>query len=127
MIPAAFQRVSDDAKRVSEEMNMHAIAGSSGWACFRLSDGSPVDHTPYPTRIEAVMHMNWDRDRIMYLEIDATGMEPRFAQACLDYARMLHDHGFRIPDPTFNYDPTMPMQLWDRKATIDHLASGGKR
>jgi hypothetical protein len=107
-------------------MTMHAVAKSEGWACFRLSDGAPVDHVPYPTRVEAVRAMKWDRDRVMYLEIAPDAMDISVADASLRFARMLHDRGFRLPSPEFEFDPTMPLLPADRLATIRHLASGGK-
>jgi hypothetical protein len=54
-------------------------------------------------------------------------MEPREAQAFLDYARMLHDADFRLPDPDFDFDSSMPTFSWDKRAQISHLASGGKK
>ena len=118
---------SDDAKRISHEMTMHAVAKSQGWATFRLSDGSPVGHNAYPTRVEAVMSMRWDRDNILYLEIQPDGMTLREAEAVLTYARTLHNAGFRIPAPEFEFDASMPTFAWDRANQIRHLASGGKR
>lgn len=118
----------DDAKRISDEMNMHALAGSAGkWAAFRMADGKPVDNTAYPSREDAVRAAGWDRDTTVYLEIQADGMKPEHAQACLDFQRALHDAGFRLPSPDFHFDLAMPMFEWDRKATIAHLASGGRK
>ncbi len=111
---------------MADEMTMHAVARSQGWAVFRLADGTPADHTPYPARTEAVAAMRWDRDNFLYLEIQPDGMEPRAAQAVLNYARALHDAGFRLPDPEFDYDASMPAFSWDRAKTIRHLVSGGK-
>ena len=121
------RRYTDDARRIADEMNLHAVARSRGWAVFRLSDGSPVNHVAYERREEAVRDMKWDRDNFLYLEIQPDGMpDPAEGQAVLDYARMLHDAGFRLPSPDFDFDPTMPMQAWDRAATIRHLTTGGK-
>lgn len=110
---------SDEAKRISHVMNIHAVAKSEGWAAFKLSDGSS-DNTPYPTRIDAVRAMKWDRDNYVYLEIAPDGMHPKAAQAFLGYARWLHDQGWRLPNPDFDYDPTMPMHSWDQKKTARH-------
>lgn len=117
---------SDAAKRISAEMQMHAVAKSEGWAVFRLSDGMPFDHVPYSRRVEAVKATGWDRDRFLYLEIQPDGMGLKEAEAVLKYARMIHDAGFRIPAPDFEYDPTMPLLRHDRIRTIKHLASGGR-
>ena len=118
---------SDAAKRISDEMTMHALAHAEGWVAFRLSDGTPLDHCVYERRVQAVKAANWDRDRFIYLEVQPDAMTPKEAAACLKYARALHDAGFRIPAPEFEYDPTMPLMSWDREKTIAHLASGGKR
>lgn len=118
---------SDDARRIADEMTLHAIAGSKGcWAVFRLSDGRPVDHVAYPTRKRAVRHMRWDRDNFLYLEIQPDGMHPKAAQAFLNYARFLHDQGWRLPDPDFDYDASMPTFGWDQQRNMKHLISGGK-
>lgn len=117
-------KVSDAARRIADEMNLHAVAKSDGWAVFRLSDGRPFDHNPYPFRVAAVKATGWDRDRFLYLEIQPDGMQLQHAQACLDFARMLHDAGFRIPSPEFEFDPTMPLMPHDRRSTIRHLAGG---
>jgi hypothetical protein len=121
------QAASDAAKRISDEMTMHALAHAEGWVCFRLSDGTPLDHAVYARRIEAVKAAGWDCDRFIYLEVQPDAMTPRNADAVLAYARALHDAGFRIPSPEFEYDPTMPLMRHDRIASIRHLASGGTR
>lgn len=117
---------SDAAKRIADEMTMHAIAHSEGWVCFRLSDGTPLDHIAHDRRIDAVKAAGWDRDRFIYLEVAPDGMTPKEAEACLKYARVLHDAGFRIPSPEFEFDPTMPLLRSDKIKTIRHLASGGR-
>ena len=127
MVPAAFAKISDDAKRVSDEMNMHAVAGSHGWAVFRLSDGSPVDHNVYPSRRSAIIAMKHDSANFMYLEIDPDGMLAKYAQTCLDFQRMLRDSlGYQFADPDFDFDSTMPILVSDRQKTIAHLGSGGR-
>lgn len=106
---------SDDAKRISDEMNMHAIAGSAGkWAVFRLSDGSPADHTAYDTRRDAVASQKWDRDFRIYLHIAPDGMRAHEAEAFLRYARALHDNGFRLPDPDDLIQPDISMPILPR-------------
>lgn len=115
------QVYSDDAKRISDEMNMHAAAGSAGkWAVFALSDGRPADHTAYGTRRDAVKSQKWDRDYHIYLKIAPDGMQPKEAEAFLRYARLLHDNGFRLPDPDDLVQPdlTMPLMPRDRARQI---------
>lgn len=126
-IPAALRHWPDEVKRLKYAMDTHAVAGSRGWVAFRLADGtSPDNHTVYETRVEAVRHQNWDRDNMIYLEIIPGGMPYGEAEAVLQFARALHNAGFRIPSPDYDFDPTMPYQTSDRKKKIAHLASGGK-
>jgi len=117
----------DEAKRISDEMTMHSLAGSAGrWASFDLQTGLARSHTAFATRTEAVMAARWDRDNTIYLEITPDGMQPREADAFLRYARFLHSQGWRLPDPSFNYDGGMPTLKSDRLANARHLISGGK-
>ena len=110
-------------------MTLHTLAGSAGkWASFRMSDGREVQaNTAYDSHYDALRHARWDRDTTVYLEITPDGVPPHEAQGALDFARTLHDAGFRIPAPDFSYDPTRPLLRADRVRTIRHLASGGKR
>lgn len=124
--------LQEAAKCISEEMTMHALAlvagaHDGGWVAFWLADGRPLDHTVYPVRTDAVKAAKWDRDHVIYLEVQPDAMTPAAAKACINYARTLHKMGFRIPDPDFNYDATMPLLKADRAKQIIHLASGGKR
>ena len=121
-----LHRPADAARRIADEMTMHAIMHAEGWAAFRLSDGSALDHVAYERRTDAVRAAGWDRDRVMYLEIQPDGMTIQAADACLRFARILHDAGFRIPSPEFEYDPTMPLLAHDRLATIRHLSAGAR-
>lgn len=119
---------SDAAKRISAEMNMHTIAGKTGeWAAFSIADGRPTIHATYETRIDAVKAMRWDRDNYLYLQVSPDGMGPNEAEAVLKYARFLHSRGWRLPDPEFDYDASMPTFSWDRRDYARHLVSGGKR
>jgi hypothetical protein len=90
---------SDDAARMADTMNLHAVARSSGWAVFALADGRS-DNIPYETYDDALRSTKWNRDRFLYLQIPAGGVnDPAEMQGCLDYARTLHDMGARLPDP----------------------------
>lgn len=89
----------DDARRMADVMNLHAVLGNRGWAVFALADGRS-DNTAYETYGDALLAKRWDRDRFLYLEIPAGGVQdPAEMQGCLDYARILHDAGYRMPDP----------------------------
>ena len=67
----------------------------------------------------------FDRDRFLYLQIPMGGVnDPAEMQACLDYARTLHDMGGRMPDPRdfnaadrdFPYHAQPLMRVdWDRQ------------
>lgn len=96
--PGASRPVSDEARRIADSMNLHAIAKARGWAVYALADGRS-DNVPYETYDDALRSTRWDRDRYMYLEIQAGGVIDSVIQGFLDYARMLHDHGARMPDP----------------------------
>lgn len=96
---------SDAAARMTDVMNLHAIAKAKGWAVFALADGRS-DNTAYETYDGALRSTRWDRDRFLYLEIPAGGVnDPAEMQGCLDYARTLHDMGARMPDPR-DFDAT---------------------
>jgi hypothetical protein len=90
---------TDDARRMADVMNLHAIAKSKGWAVFALADGRS-DNVPYEGYGDALRAKKWDRDNYLYLQIPAGGVnDPAEMQACLDYARTLHKLGARMPDP----------------------------
>lgn len=119
--------VSDEAKRIAESMTMHTLLGQAGcWAAFRMSDGMPVDNAAHPSRESAVKAAKWDRDTTVYLEVQADGMPPEAAEACLGFQRALHDAGFRLPDPNFAFDISRPMFARDQHKMIRHLATGGR-
>lgn len=118
----------DAGKRISDEMTIHALAGKAGsWCAFWLADGRPMHRgVAYDSRTDSVRHARHDRDNVIYLEVQADGMQPDEAVQCLQFARALHNAGFRIPSPEFEFDPTMPLMRVDRLKTIRHLASGGR-
>lgn len=90
---------SDAAARMADTMNLHAVAKARGWAVFALADGRS-DNTAYEDYDAALRSKKWDRDRYLYLQIPMGGVnDPAEMQACLDYARTLHDMGARLPDP----------------------------
>src|SRR5271168_4632448 len=113
LVPSA-QPFSDAARRIADEMTIHAIAHAEGWVAFQLSDGRPFDHNCYPSHADAVRATGWNRDNYIYLETQPDAMSPHEAEACLKYARALHSAGFRIPSPEFQYDYGMPYQPADR-------------
>ena len=120
------QNWPDDVLRVKDEMDLHAVAGSHGWAAFALADGKPIDHTPYPAWRDAVIAAKWDRDNFMFLEIRPDGMPYREAQGALRYARIVHQLGHRIPSPDWrDYEAaSMPRTAHDRRRAARQLATG---
>ena len=78
---------------IDGEMDMHAIAGASGYVAFALADGRALDHTAYPEWSDAVKAAKWDRDNYMFIEIQPDGMPYAEADAVLKYARLIHQLG----------------------------------
>lgn len=135
MSEVAFRVATEDAKRISDEMTMHTLAGKAGcWAAFRLDDGRPKDHTAYESWADAVRYAGrWDRDEVVYLQVQPDGMIPREADSFLRYARFLHDAGHRLPPPdsaAFGYcsqlGSGLPQLKSDRYKMARHLISGGR-
>lgn len=109
---------SDAAKRMSDEVTMHAVLGHYGkWAAFRLSDGSSTDHTAYDSRADAVRHQKNDEDRCLYILIPPAGMPVDHAEQVLDFWRKAHDAGFRAADPEI----LMPHSKQDQRRQIKAL------
>jgi hypothetical protein len=117
----------DAVKRIKYAMDIHAVAGSYGWAAFKLEDGS-TDNVAYESWKAAVKSTKWDRDNYMYLEIQPDGMHSELeAAAVFDYARTLHKGGYRIPSPDWEAGAlasSMPNQPWDKKTMAKQLISG---
>lgn len=106
---------SDDAKRMSDEVTMHAVLGHYGkWAAFRLSDGSSPDHMAYDSRAEAVRHQKQVNDKCLFILIPPDGMPARDAEELLDFWRKAYDAGFRATDPEI----LMPLSPADRRRQI---------
>lgn len=120
-------RYPDDVLRIKDEMDMHAVLKQTGhWVAFHLADGKPLDHAAYPTWNDAVKAAKWDRDNMMYLEVQPDGMPYREAAAVLKFARFIHDQGHRIPDPDWaDYEASvMPRMPHDRLLAARQLATG---
>ncbi len=120
---------TDDARRMADAMNLHAVAKAKGWAVFALLDGKS-DNTAYETLDDAHRSTKWRRDDYLYLEIPAGGVNnPAEMQACLDYARALHKAGYRLPDPRDFHAPDRafpvhqpPVMRVDWRRQINELA-----
>jgi hypothetical protein len=120
-------RWPDDVLRLKDEMDLHAAAGSRGWAVIAMADGAPLDHTAYPAWASAVAAAGFDRDRYLFVEIQPDGMPYREASAVLKYFRTMHDMGYRIPSPDWEAGPlasSMPYRRHDRARMARQLVSG---
>ena len=111
---AAFVRYSDAARRCSDQVSLHAVAGSVWkWAAIRLEDGGS-DGVPYDTREEAIKHQLHEQF-CCYVQVPPTGMTPRQAENFLKFNRALYQNGMRITDPDK-----------DRHVHIPHTYQGGR-
>jgi len=109
METTAFQTWSDAAKRCSDIVNMHALAGGFGkFVAIRLSDGGS-DNVLYDTWNDAVSHQLWE-SQCTYFKVPPVGMEPREADALLRYARFAYDRGYR-PSSFGEHVPVMPVDM----------------
>ena len=107
---------SDEDKRCSDIVTMHAIAGSVGkWVAIRLADGGS-DNVVYDTRADAVRHQHHEQ-LCAYVKVPPGGMQPKEANVFLGYHRKLYDAGFRLPDPEF-VPPMMPLTAKDKARQI---------
>lgn len=117
----AFRRGwPDDAKRCSDTVNMHAVAGSWGkWAAIRLHDGGS-DGNVYDSRDEAIRHQIHEQ-YCAYLVVPPDGMTPKAAHAYLGFVRQAHDAGWRLTDP----QQIHPLTREDFRAKMRKMAKYG--
>lgn len=109
-------KCGDAAKRVSDEITLHAIAGSAGkWAAIKLADGS-TDHVAYDSRSDAVSHQ-LSPEYCTFVLIPPGGMSVKEADVLLDFWRQVHDAGFRAVDPR-NDIPSMPLRASEAREQI---------
>jgi len=109
-------KCGDAAKRLADEITLHAIAGSAGkWAAITLADGS-CDHTPYDTRSDAVRHQA-SPEYCTFVLIPPDGMTVREADVLLHFWRQAHDAGFRAIDPRDDI-PSMPLRPEEAREQI---------
>lgn len=91
-------RYSDAAKRCSDQIRLHIVAGMGGkYAAIRLSDGGS-DGVPYDTRREAIRHQLHEQ-QCAYIKIPLDNMPPEHAERFLAIQRELYDKGMRFCDP----------------------------
>lgn len=113
---------SDDAKRCSDQIRLHIVAGMQGkWAAIRLSDGGS-DGIAYDTREDAIRHQLHEK-QCAYIKIPWDDMPPEHAERFLAIQRELYDAGFRFCDPE-GFGPIIPMNMEDLRNSINLLRKG---
>lgn len=101
---------SDAARRCSEVVNMHALAGAYGkWVAIRLSDGGS-DGIAYDTRADAIQHQLHER-LCCYISVPLGYMHVGEAEAFMKLNRDLYDKGMRLSDPA-GKDAMVPIR-WE--------------
>jgi len=109
-------KCGDAAKRLSDDITLHTIAGSAGkWAAITLADGSS-DRTAYPSRSEAIRHQT-SPEYCTFVLIPPGGMTVREADVLLDFWRQAYDAGFRAIDPRDDM-PSMPLRASEAREQI---------
>lgn len=89
---------SDEAKRCSETIALHILAGKAGrWAAIRLSDGGS-DGIAYDRRSDAIRHQLHE-SQCAYVKIPHDAMPLAEAESFLKFNRDAYDAGFRLIDP----------------------------
>ena len=113
--------LTDSAKRMSDDFNMHVLAGTFGkWIATRLSDGGS-NHIAYDTFQEARKDNPEFPEYFCINMIPPDGMNTSEAKAVLSYWRALYSKGFRQPDPDSVMPPLMPLTKRDQREQIKIL------
>lgn len=98
---------SDAAKRCSDTVRLHIVAGAAGkWAAIRLADGGS-DNVAYDTRADAIRHQLHET-QCAYVKIPPDDMPPEHAESYLAFHRKAYDAGFRLTDPDDRREVVMP-------------------
>lgn len=101
---------SDAAKRCSDTIRLHIVAGQKGrWVAIRLSDGGS-DGVVYDTRADAIRHQLHE-SQCAYVKVPPDDMPPEHAERYLAFHRRAYDGGFRLTDPDDRREPIMPYTL----------------
>lgn len=112
----------DTARRCSDTVTLHVLAGSVGlWCAIRLGDGGS-DGVVYDTREDAIRHQLRPQ-YCTFILIPPDGMSPQEAKAVLGYWRALVDGGIRDDDPAMPM-PLMPLTARDQARQIAILTKG---
>jgi hypothetical protein len=114
------EQYSDAARRMADEVTLHAVAGNAGkWCAIRLADGSS-DHIAYDSRSDALSHQLHPQ-HCTYVLVPPGGMQPAEATRVLGFWRQAHDAGFRAVDPS-DAVPSMPLTAPDARRQIRLLS-----
>jgi hypothetical protein len=119
----------DPVLRIKDAMDLHAVAGGSGYAVFSLQTGKQLSNSTFPSRATARKHAEKrTMDHLLILEISPDGMPYREADACLRYERTLISAGVRTPD-VFETEEnsgllSMPRMPSDRQRMARQLIKG---
>lgn len=119
----------DPVLRVKDAMDLHAVAGGSGYAVFSLQTGMPVTGDTYPSRADARrMAEKRTTDHLLILEVSPDGMPYKEADAVLKYERTLISMGVRTPDHLETEENSgllsMPRNRHDRRRMAAQLRKG---
>ena len=120
----------DPVLRIKDEMDLHAVAGGTGYFAFNLRTCKPLSRgNTFPSR--AAARRNAEKrtmDHLLILEIQPDGMTYREADAVLRYERTLVSAGVRTPDHLETEENSgalsMPRTKHDQKRMIKQLVSG---
>lgn len=113
---------SDSAKRCSDAIRLHIVAGMAGrYAAIRLSDGGS-DGVAYDTRRDAIRHQLHEQ-QCAYIKIPPDAMPPEHAERFLAIQRELYDAGFRLNDPD-GPELIMPTNMEDLRGAMAALRAG---
>lgn len=117
-------KYSDDVKRLSASVNLHAYLGNTGkFAFYKLQDCS-TDNVAYPSVKDGVRMLFPRQVYYMFVCIPPGGMNHQEAESYLRYNRALYEKGWRMPDPDeVEYVPTMPNTKEDAARQIRLLTT----
>lgn len=93
-------KISDAAKRASDEYTLHRLASDDHigkWFAVRLSDGTS-DHVLYDSKSAAVRGQKHNENWYAYIQIGPWPFTPKEAQVYLTKMREAYNLGLRLAD-----------------------------
>lgn len=122
---------SDQAKRMSDEVNLHRCAigdcAIGKWMGFALQDGE-TDHTLYDSKPDAVRHAHHNEQRMIFIQINPSGLPVCDAEVLISVHRKMYDAGVRLTDrdhPHGGRQIIPRLAVEDQRAQIASILSGG--